>query len=158
MYTMIYPNWPTPQLNVLRDLLRSPTAIYACLRLADEEMKTITGLDEELMIEHQHKLWLYFAEHDNWVGDSREEIIETFHPDHGAVRVAHGEGDIPHAFCISESGVWLAGISRWLTVCLKLKITARPSRSSRLLGCKREDSCERRSNRRCSFTLNVRVH
>ena len=68
-------------------------------------MKTITGLDEGLMIEHQHKLWIYFAEHDDWVGDNREEIINTFRPDHGAVRVVHGEGDIPHAFCISESGV-----------------------------------------------------
>ena len=68
-------------------------------------MRTITELDEELMNEHQDKLWLYFAERDDWVGDSREEIIGTFHVDHGAVRIVHGEADIPHAFCISESGV-----------------------------------------------------
>jgi hypothetical protein len=68
-------------------------------------MRTITELDEELMNEHQHKLWLYFAEHDDWVGDSKEEIIGTFHADHEAVRIVHGEADIPHAFCISESGV-----------------------------------------------------
>jgi len=86
-------------------LLRSPAAIYACLMLADEEMKTITKLDEGLMNEHQHKLWLYFAEHDDWVGEGREEIIKAFHPDHEAVRIVHGEADIPHAFCISKLGV-----------------------------------------------------
>jgi len=108
VYTVIYHNWPVPQLDVLRDLLRSPAAIYACLMLANDEMKTITGLDEGLINEHQHKLWLYFAEYDDWVGESREDIIKTFHPDHEAVRVAHGKADVPHAFCISESGVWLA--------------------------------------------------
>lgn len=108
VYTAIYHDWPVPQLDVLRDLLRSPAAIYACLTLANDEMKTITGLDEGLMNEHQHKLWLYFAEYDDWVGESREDIIKTFHPNHGAVRVVHGKADVPHAFCISESGVWLA--------------------------------------------------
>ena len=107
-YAAVYRDWPVPQLSVLRDLLLSPAAIYACLTLADEEMKTIKGLDEGLIDEQQHKLWLYFAEYDDWVGDSKEVIIETFHPDHKAVRVVQGEADIPHAFCISESGVWLA--------------------------------------------------
>jgi len=116
VFTAIYHNWPAAQLNVLRDLLRSPAAIYACLTLADEEMETIMGLEEELINEHQHKLWLYFAEHDDWVGDSRGVIIKTFHPDHEAVRIVCGEADIPHAFCISESGVWLYGrVSRMLS-------------------------------------------
>ena len=106
-YTAIFRDWPASQINVLRDLIRSPTAIYACLTLADEEMRTITNLDEGLMNEHQHKLWLYFAEHDDWVGDSREEVIRTFHPDYEVVRIVHGEADIPHAFCISESGVYV---------------------------------------------------
>ena len=106
-YTATFRDWPASQINVLRDLIRSPTAIYACLTLADEEMRTITNLDEGLMNEHQHKLWLYFAEHDDWVGDSREEVIRTFHPDYEVVRIVHGEADIPHAFCISESGVYV---------------------------------------------------
>jgi len=153
VYTVIYHSWPVPQLNVLRGLLRSPTAIYACLTLADEEMKTIVELDEGLMNELQHKLWLYFAQYDDWVGESREDIIKTFHPDHEAVRVVHGEADIPHAFCISESGVWLAEPPTSLMLCLKLKIMARVLHSSRSFGCKRVDSCEERSNRRCVFTL-----
>jgi hypothetical protein len=78
------------------------------LTLADEEMKTIVALDEGLLSEHQHKLWLYFAKRDDWVGDGREEIIQAFHPDHEAVQVVHGEPDIPHAFCISKRGVWFA--------------------------------------------------
>jgi hypothetical protein len=105
VYAAIFRDWPAPQLRVLRDLLRSPAAIYACLTLADEEMKTIVALDEGLLSEHQHKLWLYFAKRDDWVGDGREEIIQAFHPDHEAVQVVHGEPDIPHAFCISKRGV-----------------------------------------------------
>lgn len=118
VYAAIYHTWPAPQLNILQDLLRSPTAIYACLTLADEEMKMIAGLDEGLMNDQQHKLWLYFAEHDDWIGESKEYIIKTFHPDHKAVRIVHGEADIPHAFCISESGIWLAECPPWLIFCL----------------------------------------
>jgi hypothetical protein len=120
-------------------------------------MRTITELDEELMNEHQHKLWLYFVEHDDWVGDSKEEIIGTFHADHEAVRIVHGEADIPHAFCISESGVLFWGFLYTANTSLKLKITARPLRNSRSFGCKRADSCESRSNRRYIFTQNVRL-
>lgn len=107
----------------------------------------ITELDEGLIDEHQHKLWLYFAEHDDWVGDSREEIIGAFHPDHKAVRIVHGEADIPHAFCISESGVLLVELHTRLTFRLVLKITAKPLQISRSLGCRRVDSCERQTNR-----------
>ena len=103
VYTAIYHNWAAPQISVLRDLLRSPAAIYACLTLADEEMKTITRLDKEFINEYQHKLWMYFAEHDDWVGDSREEIVETFHSGREAVCIVRGEAGVPHAFCISES-------------------------------------------------------
>lgn len=142
VFTAVYRDWPAPQLKVLRDLLRSPTAIYACLTLADEEMKTISALDEVSLKEHQNKLWLYFAEHDDWVGEGREEIIKTFHPGHElAVRVVQGEADMPHAFCISESG-----LSDRPSFCianfLKLKIMARSLHASRLFGCKRVDSCE----------------
>lgn len=146
VFTAIYHNWPAPQLNVLRGLLRSPTAIYACLTLADEEMKTIMGLEEELMNKHQHKLWLYFAEHDDWVGDSREVITKAFHPDHEAARIVRGEADIPHAFCISKSGS-ACRVSRILSS--ELKIMARSLRASRSFGYKRVDSCERRPNHRC---------
>lgn len=105
VFATIYRSWPELQLKALRDLLRSPTTIYACLTLADEEMRTIRALDERLLRDHQHKLWLYFAERDDWVGNGREEIIKVFRPDHEALRVVHGEADIPHAFCISEWGV-----------------------------------------------------
>lgn len=70
-------------------------------------MKTIATLDEGLLREHQHKLWLYFAKQDDWVGDSREDIIKAFLPDHEAAHVVHGEADVPHAFCISMFGVRL---------------------------------------------------
>ena len=61
----------------------------------------ITTLGEELLREHQDKLWLYFAESDDWVGESREEIVRAFRSDHEPIHVVHGEADIPHEFCIS---------------------------------------------------------
>ncbi|KAF9777446.1 hypothetical protein BJ322DRAFT_1115012 [Thelephora terrestris] len=97
VYAAIFRDWPAPQLRVLRDLLRSPAAIYACLTLADEEMKTIVALDEGLLSEHQHKLWLYFAKRDDWLGDG-----------------VHGEPDIPHAFCINHGDVLAQQSLAWL--------------------------------------------
>ena len=154
VYTAIYRAWPAPQLNILRDLLRSPTAIYACLTLADEEMKTIVGLDGGLMNEQQHKLWLYFAEYDDWVGESKERVINTFHPDHKAIRVVHGETGIPHAFCIGEFCIWLTEFLPWLISCLQLKLIVGRLLTSPLFGYKRVDSCEMWSSCRCIFTLN----
>ena len=88
-YGLILPDWPEPQRNILRDLLQSPPAVRACLALANEGMKEIEALDEELTREQQHKLWLYFGRKDGWVGEKNENsIIETLHPDHKADRVA----------------------------------------------------------------------
>ena len=65
-------------------------------------MRVIKELDVPLLRRHQHLLHFYFAEQDDWVGKYRAEILKSFQPDVGSVKVVGGHKDIPHAFCISE--------------------------------------------------------
>lgn len=93
-------------------MLRSPAAIYAALTMAHDEMVTIRDLNVDLLNEHKHRLWLYFAETDGWVGKSREEVTKACDFDPASIRVVHGEADIPHAFCISASGIF-SPVAQW---------------------------------------------
>ena len=70
--------------------------------MACHEMRVIKELDVPLLRRHQHLLHFYFAEQDDWVGKYRAEILKSFQPDVGSVKVVGGHKDIPHAFCISE--------------------------------------------------------
>ncbi|KZT02403.1 uncharacterized protein LAESUDRAFT_706049 [Laetiporus sulphureus 93-53] len=103
----LFSDWPHAQILVLRSLLRSPSAILACLNLAHDEMNAIQDLDTTILQEHQQRLHFYFAEEDHWVGEQKETILKAFHADAGAVKIVHGLQDIPHAFCINH-GVQLA--------------------------------------------------
>jgi Lipid-droplet associated hydrolase len=71
--------------------------------MAHEEMTKVCDLDVELVMDQKHRIWLYFAESDGWVGESREKIVKALDYEAGSLRVAYGEADIPHAFCISAS-------------------------------------------------------
>lgn len=68
--------------------------------MADEEMKTIKDADVDLLTTFGDRIHLYFAENDDWVGQQKETLLKMFDERH---RVVHGDSDIPHAFCISES-------------------------------------------------------
>lgn len=70
--------------------------------MAHEEMMTIRELDVALLEEHRHRVWMYFADHDDWVGDQRETILRLFQADADFIKIVHGYHDIPHAFCISK--------------------------------------------------------
>lgn len=98
--SFIYKDWHAPQVNVLRSLLKSHSAVYAALSMADEEMKTIKYADVDLLTTFGDRIHLYFAENDNWVGEQKELLLKMFDERH---RVVHGDSDIPHAFCISKS-------------------------------------------------------
>jgi len=75
--------------------------------MAADEMKTIRDLDTTLLNEHKHRLWMYFAEEDEWVGEQKAVVLRSFEADPETIRVVHGHHDIPHAFCISEPSVSL---------------------------------------------------
>ncbi|KAF9076097.1 hypothetical protein BDP27DRAFT_1211155 [Rhodocollybia butyracea] len=97
----VFHGWPDTQLDVLRRLLRSPSCVQACLSMAHEEMGTIRELDVNLLETHKHCIHMYFAETDGWVGKNKDVVLRSFTPDHGSVRIVHGNHGIPHAFCIS---------------------------------------------------------
>ena len=98
----MFAHWPHEQTLVLQSLTRSPSAVYSCLTMAHDEMKRITDLDIDVLRAHHHKVHLYFAEDDGWVGEQKKCILAAFEQEEGNVRVVHGHPDIPHAFCISK--------------------------------------------------------
>lgn len=98
---MLFPSYPPLPLNVLHSFLRSPQAIFAAMSMGHDEMVSIRRLDSELLKSHRNLLWIYFAERDDWVGQQKTAILESFGEDE--VRIFHGESGIQHAFCISRS-------------------------------------------------------
>ena len=99
---MFFSDWPDAQLMVLRMLLNSPDTVFTCLTMSKDEMEMISDLDVELLTRNKHKVHMYFAELDHWVGDNKAAILREFFPDEENVRIVHGPEGIPHAFCISE--------------------------------------------------------
>lgn len=102
LHRLVGLEWPINQLKVLLELIRSPQSISAALLMGHEEMLQIRDLDVNLLQENRHRLWFYFADHDDWVGKQRHHILSNFKPDSGSLRITFGEPFIPHAFCISK--------------------------------------------------------
>ncbi|KAJ7706368.1 hypothetical protein B0H17DRAFT_626612 [Mycena rosella] len=102
--------WPSPQTAVLRSLLNSPASIFACLSMAHEEMITIRELDTALLDEHRPRIYLYFAEDDEWVSTHKASVVRCCE----AIRVVNGEAGVPHAFCINHSAEVASQCSLWL--------------------------------------------
>lgn len=78
--------------------------------MANQEMNEIKALDDsngsvgQSLREHSERMWFYYAEKDDWVGNEKEEVIQVLkeaHEEHH-VRVVHGQEGIPHSFCISK--------------------------------------------------------
>ena len=101
----LFPDWPDAQLMVLRMLLNSPDSAFTCLAMSKDEMEMIRDLDIDVLKRHQHRIHMYFAEVDDWVGDNKAAILREFAADEENVRVVHGREGIPHSFCISECTV-----------------------------------------------------
>ena len=95
-------SWPDNQLQVIRRFLQAPAAIYACLTMAHDEVKTILDLDVGFLHEFADNVWFYYAETDGWVGEQREAVLRALHATPAEERVVHGCSDITHGFCIRE--------------------------------------------------------
>ncbi|KAJ7357187.1 hypothetical protein DFH08DRAFT_851267 [Mycena albidolilacea] len=110
--SLVFPNWPVLQITVLRSLLNSRAAIFACLSMAHEEMATIHELDSALLDEHRHRIYLYYAANDDWVSTHKAKITRMYMPDEmeRVVENAH----VPHAFCLSHSAEVASRCSLWL--------------------------------------------
>ncbi|KAJ3910115.1 hypothetical protein F5879DRAFT_619212 [Lentinula edodes] len=110
----LFSEWPKAQLAVLLRLLHSSSCIEACLSMAHEEMNTIRELDVEFLETYQHRIHMYFAETDGWVGNNKDVILRSFNPDRDSVKIVHGDHGIPHAFCINHSQELADQCIRWM--------------------------------------------
>lgn len=68
--------------------------------MANDEMDHIRNLDLSMLGTYSDQTWLYFAVEDDWVGEQKAQILHSSNLDF--TKIAHGQPDIPHAFCISE--------------------------------------------------------
>jgi len=96
--------------------------------MAHEEMDRIKPLDEKggSGSESQHlnefgdRMYFYFAEKDNWVGEEREVILKLLNggghipEETREVQIVHGQEGIPHSFCITHSDQLAEQCSLWL--------------------------------------------
>ncbi|TFK77268.1 hypothetical protein BDN72DRAFT_807915 [Pluteus cervinus] len=101
LLSLLFRSWPKEQVVVLSKLIRSPSAALACLTMAHDEMRTILEPETSMLVAHQERLYFFYAQQDDWIGNGRQEILLEFRDDEGK-RVVIGDGPIPHAFCISH--------------------------------------------------------
>jgi hypothetical protein len=87
----------------MRNFIGSPIAVHASLAMANEEMKTIRDLDVDIIEQYRHKLWFYYAEQDDWVGEEKKRLLGLLNPIAHRSRFVLAPTGVPHAFCISES-------------------------------------------------------
>ncbi|KAF8078790.1 hypothetical protein FPV67DRAFT_1466481 [Lyophyllum atratum] len=114
LLSLLFRSWPSSQVLVLQMLLHSPHSILSALHMAHDEMGIIRDLDIGLLDAHKNRLWFYFAEHDDWVGKQKDNILYAFKPDLENVRIVHGSQDIPHAFCINHGEQLALQCGEWL--------------------------------------------
>lgn len=72
------------------------------MTMADDEMRTVLGLDVSFLREFSDKLWFYYAEKDHWVSEQREVVLRVLSGTPAEMRVVYGHSYIPHDFSISE--------------------------------------------------------
>ncbi|KAH0578250.1 hypothetical protein H2248_004028 [Termitomyces sp. 'cryptogamus'] len=111
---LFFPSWSLSQVLVFQTFLHSPSSILAALRMADDEMHTIRGLDVPLLTAHRDRLWFYFAEHDDWVGEQLNHVLDSFEPELEKFRIVHGQEGIPHAFCLNHGEQLASQCHQWL--------------------------------------------
>ncbi|KAF8578408.1 alpha/beta-hydrolase [Ramaria rubella] len=107
--SLLFPSWPTYQKAVLLALVCSPSAIFETLTMSHDEMRIITTPEIPLLTQHASKLWFYYADKDDWVGQERERVAELL-GDSAAIVYCR----VPHAFCILHSDLVAAQCVEWL--------------------------------------------
>ena len=103
IHRLAQPSWSASQLQVLRSFLRAPTAIYASLTMAHDELETVRDLDTDFLREFAENLWFYYADEDDWVGDQRRVVLRALQGTAAESHVVLDHGGVPHAFCISAA-------------------------------------------------------
>ncbi|KAF8913031.1 hypothetical protein CPB84DRAFT_1957423 [Gymnopilus junonius] len=118
-FTTLYSAWPKEQLRVLRDFLSSPTSVLAALSMAYQEMKYIRDLDLDLLEQHKPKLYFYYAQKDDWIGEERQRVFHAMNAEEQSLNMLLAPKGIPHAFCISHGELVAQQCQEWLQQLLK---------------------------------------
>jgi hypothetical protein len=82
--------------------------------MGHDEMTNIRDLDAALLDEHKERIWFYYAEKDDWVGEERETVLRAIDANLAHARVIRGPADIPHAFCINHGEQLAKQCYEWL--------------------------------------------
>ncbi|KAF8898924.1 hypothetical protein BD779DRAFT_1486254 [Infundibulicybe gibba] len=107
LLSLLFYAWPPDQVHVLVDFLRSPRSIMSSLSMAHDEMSAIRDLDLSWIDHKTQRLFIYLADHDDWVGNQKTTILEFLTETGLICGIVHGQPGIPHAFCISKpSNQW----------------------------------------------------
>lgn len=97
--SILAPQWSKDKLSIVKAMLYSPSAVAAALRMARDEMDQLKALDTATLQKESHRIYMYYAADDDWVGNEKKVVMEVLGP---TDRVYDDPGDIPHAFCITD--------------------------------------------------------
>jgi len=111
--SLMFPDWPAAQLQVLQTLLSSPACIHACLSMAHDEMVAIRELDITQLHESHERIYMFYGEKDDWVGAERE-LVRRALGDDSHVTVVQDSDNIPHSFCIAHHETLAQQCIEWL--------------------------------------------
>jgi len=70
--------------------------------MANQEMKTILDLDIPFLNRNTGKLFFYYGQVDDWIGEQKQTLLHCLDAGDQPFKVSHGPPGVPHAFCISE--------------------------------------------------------
>jgi len=122
VFWKLFPSWPVQQVIVLRHFIGSSTAIHSALAMANEEMKAIRDLDIDIIKQYQHKLWFYYAERDDWVGEEKKRLLRLLDPITYPSRYVLAPTGVPHAFCIKHHELVANHCHDWLLLLKDLQV------------------------------------
>ncbi|XP_047353165.1 lipid droplet-associated hydrolase [Vespa velutina] len=83
-------------------LFLQPHILKKVFRLADEEIKKVKELDDNIIAQHANKLWLYYSVKDRWTRMSYYENMKAKHPN---VETNLCEHNLPHSFVLCHDKI-----------------------------------------------------
>ncbi|KAF9056550.1 hypothetical protein BJ165DRAFT_1434489 [Panaeolus papilionaceus] len=115
IFRALFSTWPAEQLAVLRQFVSSSSCVLASLCMAHEEMKTIKEPDFKFLQKTSDRLYFYYAENDDWVGNEKCRILDKLDPTESSSSVVRGPSEVPHAFCINHSDIVADQCNHWIS-------------------------------------------
>jgi len=116
----LFSDWPKQQITVLETLIGSPATVFASLTMAGEEMLQLRELDAAFIQQHRAKLWIYYAEKDDWIAEEQakvEKAMEDPNLSDTGDHITHCRHGVPHSFPLNHGPLLGAHCVNWLQAC-----------------------------------------